>query len=346
MPNTNKVFSSSCRETSLPEISGPLISSIKSGALLSSSGQCIHLRHYHTFGRATECHTNLTGADISRIHAIIYWQDGNWYIEDKSKNGVWLNNNKILKEQPHLLRESDTIVLSSKAGDAFIMVNDLKPCDVLISTELKKAAIYLERPVTSIEKTLNLFYENEGWYIIYDDEREESKAIQDDNLIRINDTLYRLQSNRVEYQTLENKPTAKSLDDLELSLHVSDNEEEIQLHIKDSKSASVIEGHRIQSQLYLLLCLARKSIADKNQGYSECHCGWINLDDLSKALGIEPDNTRIRLHRLRTKIRDTVNFSGVDACQLLQLQDGEVRLNTSRVVVIEGTLSETVLGVH
>jgi hypothetical protein len=344
MSNINKVFSASCSVTNLPQ--GISISSIRSGALLSSAGQCIHLRPYHTFGRSTECHTNLAGADISRIHAIIYWQDDNWYIEDRSKNGVWLNDNKILKEQPHLLRESDKIILSSKTGDAFTMVNDLKPCDVLVSMERNKAAIYLERPVTSVEKTLNLFYENEGWYIIYDDEREESKAIQDGHCICINDSLYRLQSNRIEYQTFENKPTAKSLDDLELRLHVSDNEEEIQLYIKDNKSSSVIEGHRIQSQLYLLLCLARKSIADKNQGFSECHCGWINLDDLSKALGIEPDNTRIRLHRLRTRIRDTVNFSGVDACQLLQLQDGEVRLNTSKVEVIKGTLSETVLGAH
>jgi hypothetical protein len=345
MSNTNKVFRSSYSNASLLQTSSPPITAFKSGALLSTSGQFIHLRHYHTFGRATECHTHLIGASMSRIHAIVYWQDNNWYIEDKSKNGVWLNNNKIIKGQPHLLRESDKVALSSKVGDSFIMVNDLKPCDVLISMALNKPAIYLERPTTSIEKTLNLFYENEGWYLIYDDERKESKVIQDGNCIHINDSLYRLQSNQVEYQTLENKPTARSLDDLELKLNVSANEEDIQLYIKDNKSSSIIKGHRIQSQLYLLLCLARKSIADKEQGYSECHCGWINLDTLSKALGIEPDNTRIRLHRLRTKIRDTVNFSGVDACQLLQLQDGEVRLNTSKIVVIKGNLLKTELGV-
>ena len=60
--------------------------------------------------------------------------------------------------------------------------------------------------------------------------------------------------------------------------------------------------------------------------------------------GIEPENTRIRLHRLRTRLREMINLNGIDACEILQLQDNEVRLNTSNVTVMKGDKPELNFG--
>lgn len=317
------------------------------GVLKSSTGQHIYLRQYHTLGRSKDCHTLLTRHDISRIHAIIFWQDGRWYIQDKSTNGVWVNDKKIVKDKPSELQEGDTIVLSSKSGDIFTVVKVSEPCDVMVNVDSNDLPIYLKKPMTKLSEKLMLSYQSSHWNLMQSHATHTvNRPISDGEVIQILGNRYYLQSNRPELKTSQNRPVVRTIEDLTFRLEVSDDEEDIQLYISDSEQSSVINGHRLQNQLYLLLCLARKSIADRVQGYAECHCGWLGLDELSHALGIEPENTRIRLHRLRTRLRDAASFTGIDACQLLQLQNGDVRLNSSKVAVVKGGRAENNIPCH
>ncbi|TBR41732.1 FHA domain-containing protein [Marinomonas agarivorans] len=318
------------------------------GTLLSSSGHYIPLRQYHTVGRSSDCHTHISNDDVSRIHAIIFWQDTKWHIEDKSTNGVWVNGQKILKAQTYSLQVNDRIALSSKAGESFKIINNNAPCDILLSMDLKKPSIYLSDTEISIDEDIHLVNKNGYWYTTYAAAHKKSKQIQDGSLLRVKNNLYRLQTNQVEHHTLENKPIASSINDLTFRFEVSEDEEDIRLFISDLKSTSVIKGSRIQGLLYLLLCLARQSSIDLTHGYSKSHYGWISVDNLSISLGIEPDNTRIRLHRLRDRIRNAVSFNDADADvrQLLQLQNNEVRLNTTNIVIVKGSKTETALSYH
>ncbi len=316
---------------------------LKSGAMLSSSGNNIHLRNYHTFGRADNCHTHLTRSDVSRIHAIVFWKDDSWFIEDKSTNGIWVNDHKLVKTQIYQLKQNDVIVFSSKTSESFTMINTNEPCDLMVSIQNNYAPIYLKKPMTMVSDTCTMQYKNDKWHLI---DNQHNHTIQDSEIVNISGRPYCLQYNHIEYKTVQNRPVAQSIDDLEFLLDVSDDEESVKLSINDSVQTSVIEGNRIQSQLYLMLCLARKTLADKAQGYAENNQGWIDLNLLSKELGIEPDNTRIRLHRLRTRLRDSISFSGFDACQLVQLKDGEVRLNASKIIVMKGNKQEINSGCH
>ncbi|UTV30655.1 FHA domain-containing protein [Photobacterium atrarenae] len=310
---------------------------IQGGTLQSSSGKMVHLRHYHTFGRSQDCHTILSRSDISRIHAIFFWKDGQWFIQDKSTNGIWVNERKLAKDQPIAVRESDTIVFSSRAGESFTVIGDHEPCDVMLSVDSELSPIYLEKPVTVVSETVVLSFEGCGWHLVVSETGHyRQKPLKDGDHIDIDGKQYYLQTNRIEYETQKNRPVVSSVEDLTFQLTVSDDEEDIQLQITDCEQSSVVKGARLQNQLYLLLCLARKVLADNVQGYAACHCGWIELNELSEMLGIEPENTRIRLHRLRTRLRDAVSFSGIDACEILQLKDGEVRLNTKNVIVMKG----------
>ena len=50
---------------------------------------------------------------ISRVHAAVFYRDGNWYVEDKgSRNGTWLNKVKLPPFQEHILRPGDCIDLA------------------------------------------------------------------------------------------------------------------------------------------------------------------------------------------------------------------------------------------
>ncbi|KJY69770.1 FHA domain-containing protein [Vibrio nigripulchritudo] len=310
------------------------------GILSSSSGDNIYLRQYHTIGRSKDCNTPLSRNDISRIHAVIFWQESRWYIQDKSTNGVWVNSKRIAKDQTIALNKNDQITLSSKSGDILTLVSNDEPSDILMSST-SLPSICLNKPFTKLSKQLSLYFENGIWYIeTLAGDSWESTKVYDGDTIHIDDADYTLQANRSEEKTCQNRPVVRTVEDLTFRLNVSNDEEEIQLSINDSEHTATIGGHRLYNQLYLFLCLARQSISDRALGYEPAHCGWVNLNELSNSLGIEPENTRIRLHRLRTRLRDTASFSGIDACQILQLQGGEVRLNTANIQIVKGDKNE------
>jgi type VI secretion system protein ImpI len=66
-----------------------------------------------SIGRAADNTWELPDTKISRWHAIISFQDGTFFIEDLSRNGVCLNdwNNRIDGGRPHPLKAGDTLFI-------------------------------------------------------------------------------------------------------------------------------------------------------------------------------------------------------------------------------------------
>ena len=98
------------------------------GILNSSLGDSIYLRQYHTIGRSKDCHTPLSRNDISRIHAVMFWQENGWYIQDKSTNGVWVNRKRIAKDQTTARRRNDLI--------GFNATKPSKACDSCLAEDI------------------------------------------------------------------------------------------------------------------------------------------------------------------------------------------------------------------
>lgn len=64
-------------------------------------------------GRDKNCNYVLNHDKISRQHLIIFKENNNWYIIDfGTKNGTYLNNQKILPNQKNPLHENDTIQIA------------------------------------------------------------------------------------------------------------------------------------------------------------------------------------------------------------------------------------------
>lgn len=313
--------------------------SLQGGIIKQQNNLFIHLRSYHTFGRSPCCHSILSTPDISRLHMLICWCETHqsWYIQDRSTNGVWVNQQKLVKYQSHRLAPNDLMTLSSKNGPRFKLIHAQPPCDVMISLEAGMPPIYLKKPITIISDAIYFLYAHYGWICVTQTSKggqQNYRTIKDSEMIHLHNSNYRLQINREESDTIVNRPTTRSITDLVFEFTVSEDEENIALQITSKNQSATIQGLRLQSQLYLLLCMARKSLGDQNQGYAKCKRGWINLNMLSKKLGITPENIRIRIHRLRNRLREMVNFNGIDVYQLIQLQDGDVRMNTSRITIL------------
>ena len=62
----------------------------------SVSGRRTPLRAHHTLGRsADKVDTVISHPAVSRIHAVLEWQDGHWQIRDLSRNGCWVNGRRL-----------------------------------------------------------------------------------------------------------------------------------------------------------------------------------------------------------------------------------------------------------
>lgn len=66
-------------------------------------------------GRASECTVQLEDTTVSNLHARIYFNQSQWWIEDlDSSNGTYLNGDKL--EQPTVLTDQDHLELGSLNG--------------------------------------------------------------------------------------------------------------------------------------------------------------------------------------------------------------------------------------
>ncbi len=81
---------------------------------IESQNKDIHVEKTSFFvGRSSDCDIQFDESLVSRIHAIFYYNDGTWYIEDlNSKNGVWINEIKLEPMKKHLLKRNDVIDLA------------------------------------------------------------------------------------------------------------------------------------------------------------------------------------------------------------------------------------------
>ena len=66
-----------------------------------------------SIGRAADNAWELPDTKVSRWHAVISFQDGTFFIEDLSRNGVCLNdwNNRIAGGHPHPLKSGDMMYI-------------------------------------------------------------------------------------------------------------------------------------------------------------------------------------------------------------------------------------------
>ncbi len=62
-----------------------------------------------SIGRSEECDWVLSASGVSRVHAMIRYVNGIYFIEDRSTNGMLLNGSPLLKGDPAALKDGDRV---------------------------------------------------------------------------------------------------------------------------------------------------------------------------------------------------------------------------------------------
>ncbi|GAB2548946.1 type VI secretion system-associated FHA domain protein TagH [Rhodanobacter koreensis] len=66
-----------------------------------------------SIGRAEDCDWVLSAAGVSRVHAMIRYLNGLYFIEDRSTNGMLLNGAPLIKGDPSALKDGDRLQIDT-----------------------------------------------------------------------------------------------------------------------------------------------------------------------------------------------------------------------------------------
>jgi pSer/pThr/pTyr-binding forkhead associated (FHA) protein len=85
------------------------------GSLTFPDGREQPLRENLTIGRGADNHIRLRSKTVSRRHALLKFEEGRWYIEDRgSVNGTFVNETRLPFGVAHPLRHADRITVGSE----------------------------------------------------------------------------------------------------------------------------------------------------------------------------------------------------------------------------------------
>ena len=127
------------------------------------------------------------------------------------------------------------------------------------------------------------------------------------------------------------------LDDLCLHFQTSLNEEHTFLNVSQGNKGKINLGERAHH--YCLLTLARRRLNDAKNGLDPSSQGWIELAQLSKSLGLEPEHLNIQIFRARTQLVNAFPHLA-QLPSIIERRRGELRFGAHHFCSVRGSQIE------
>ncbi|MCF2857945.1 FHA domain-containing protein [Pseudoalteromonas sp. SMS1] len=310
---------------------------------VKDSTDVIYLKAFHRFGRLTySVDTQVSGVEISRIHAVIEHNGEHWELRDLSKNGVWMNGQRIAYNQAIALKVDDEITFSEMHPQTFIVDSISPPKDLLIPTnhEQPDDVIPLEKyhflPSES-DPEIVVFYDNERMCWCYEHlESGNIVALTDsDNLSVANELWYLFQVEAASQEATMPIESAHQ-SSLEFLFDISLDEEITELKVNHNGASLDFD---VRTHHYLTALLARYKARDEAAVEDELERGWVSVSQLSKDLGISESHINIQIHRARKQFVDLVNDKSL-AEKIIERKRGRVRFGGKHFTIKKGSQTE------
>lgn len=181
-----------------------------------------------------------------------------------------------------------------------------------------------------------LYYNDleQQWY--YEDLRTQlaPRKVFNGEQILVDAENWRLQlfSRIDETQLLEHHEIAQLAFRFDLSL----DEESTHLQLKTPESQV---DFKVRSHHYLTLHLAREKARHANQGIDAESQGWVDMEMLSRDLGMDTNHLNILIHRARKQFTDQVRQID-NADRLFERQNGKIRFGGEHFSIYKGASLE------
>lgn len=304
-----------------------------------NTGQRSILRAQHTIGRdPAHSHTCIHDGDISRQHSQLYWQPPHWLLRDTSKNGVWLNHQRIQPLETPRLSVGDQLRFGLQQHNVWHVLNLEAPTSCLIPVDDTQEPIWLCQYTTREKHVPHLDYEpidNQRCFLKLDHEYREYHQGQ---CIHYLNHDWQLLLAPLEPKSTTLLTEVVSLDSIQWRFNCSLDEEHIHLkgNMRNGKTLNLNE--RVHH--YLLLVLARQRQQDAAKGFDHASQGWVDMQNLCTMLGLTETHINIQIFRARKQLQNLI-VQVSEPIDFVERRHGEIRFSCSQFEIYRGTALET-----
>lgn len=299
----------------------------------TSTGTKHALKPYHVFGRSRR-HADcvLPSPDVSLIHAFARWDAQHWTVVDESRNGSFLNGERLCKDQPTPLHIGDELCFGTPDTPPWKVVDLAAPADLLLPLSLGLGTITLapfQNLPNDAEPLACIYRSPTGQWV--EETKEGVTLLNHGDTVYIGGHAWRLVCAEERLNTLV--PTSQISC---LTFQASHDEEHVCLSLSRGR-ATLDLGE--QTHHYLLLLLARQRLIDAAQGLGPQDQGWIDNETLVKLLDMDKAHLHIHIFRLR-KLFEPVVAQGLIQQDFIERSQRGVRLGHVAVEIWKGAHME------
>ncbi len=297
------------------------------------TGEVIVLHVHHTFGRyKTKVETVLTSQDVSKVHASICWEDQQWKVVDHSRNGTWVNKNRLVSKAKQILSVGDVVWFGGSETSAWKVLDVSPPKPMLVSIKPQGSIIELERLCVLPDEEhpeLTIYLSEYGDWLCED--AEETRVLQDGDIIQQGQTLWKFVAVDMVDSTLTSGKGGGGAS-LQFRFLVSPDEEHVTLQIlQDHKVIDL--GERVHH--YPLLILARQRLADAQQGFDVSSQGWIDFQEFCSMLRMDYFHLNTQIYRARKQILHSLP-NNPHLPKVVERRSGSLRFGSSYLFIQRG----------
>jgi len=298
----------------------------------TSTGVAHALRPYHVFGRSAQhADSPLIDPKVSMLHATARWSAPQWALTDQSRNGCYINGERLRKDQATCMQVGDEIRFGAPDSTPWRVVDVAAPADLLLPLVPGKSAITLqafqvlpheEAPQACIYRLAGGQWQHET--------ADGALPLHDGDLVYLDEEAWRFVC------TVEPRSTLVPGGVTCMKFQSSLDEEHVSLSLSCG-SLTLDLGER--SHHYLLMVLARQRLNDAGQGFDLQSQGWLDFDQLVRMLGQDKAHLNIQIFRLRKQFEPAVSQNLI-AHDFIERRRGGVRLGNVAVEVSRGSVLE------
>jgi len=302
--------------------------------MIQCHAQGLHFLAQDTLvGRSERCTIRVGGEHVSRVHALIWWDDGAWVVKDlASDNGTFVDGRALEPGGRAQLQVGTELTFGLGAIHWSVvdldppvtaeLLTDGSPSEVVTASG-GLLALPRQDHATPDGPRLTLYRDVDGRWLL----EGKTKPLSDGSLLLAGEQTYRLNLPRPSMQT---KPldgfVGHSIGEVELRFVPSQDFEHIELHVSllHDRAGKNFGAHKHNE---LLWALAEARAHDEE--------GWIEDRELLKKAGIE---SRERLNTEVYRARQQFAELGLsNPAQIIErrLQTRKLRLGMVRGVVVE-----------
>ena len=294
------------------------------------NGEVIHLHPHHTFGRhRSKSETVLISRDISKIHASIVWEEEQCKIVDHSRNGTWLNNNRLEIANSINLTVGDTIQFGGAINSSWQVLDLSPPRPLLIPLHSDEPSIELDRLLALPDEELPalVIYQSDHNQWRYDDD-SNSFTLKNGDIIHNNGLSWKFVAVEKIEPTLSSKKEKKNAI-IRFRFRVSPDEEHVALHILQDQQ-TIDLGKRVHH--YPLLVLARQRLKDAGKGLDSISQGWIESQQFCSMLKMDYFHVNTQIYRARKQISQVIP-KGQNLPKVIERRDGRLRFGSANLII-------------